>query len=355
MYVVVAILAFGILIVVHELGHFTAAKLLGVRVNEFAVGMGPKLLKKKGKETLYTLRALAFGGFCAMGEDEGATDDPRAFTSQKRWRRIVILAAGSTANFIMAFIIIVVMTAGFQLFLGTTITNLVDGFPNRGEQGLMTGDTIVSVSGERLYYRSDFELFMGLAEHRGDKAVDLVIRRDGKTIRLDKFPLELREYMIDGKMQLKYGITFNIIEANAVEKLKYSCYNAMNNVRLIRVSLAQLISGAAGMQEVSGVVGIIDTMNDIGQTSPTVVTGILNIVGFMAFIGINLAVMNMLPIPALDGGRILFVFITWFIEKIIRRSLDPKYEGYIHTAAFVLLMGFMIFVLVNDVVKIIYG
>jgi len=355
MYIAVAILAFGVLIVVHELGHFTAAKLLGVRVNEFAVGMGPKLLKKQGKETLYSLRALPFGGFCAMGEDDGDTDDPRAFTSQKRWRRIVILAAGSAANFISAFIIIIILTSGSQQFIGTTLTELVDGFPNKGEQGLMVGDTLVSINGERLYYRYDFELFMSLAERRGDKEVDLVIRRDGKAIRLDRFPLHRREYMVDGEMKLRYGITLNIVEATAKEKFKYSCYSAINNVRLIRVSLAQLISGAAGMQDVSGMVGIIDTMNDIGQSSPSISAGLINIVGFMAFIGINLAVMNMLPVPALDGGRILFVFISLFIEKIMRRRLNPKYEGYIHAAAFVLLMGFMVFVLVNDVVKIIYG
>jgi len=355
MYIVVSILAFGVLIVVHELGHFTAAKLLGVRVNEFAVGLGPKLLKKQGKETLYSLRALPFGGFCAMGEDDGNTDDPRAFTSQKRWRRIVILAAGSVANFILAFIIIIILTSGFKGFMGTTLTGLLDGFPNEGEQGLMVGDTLVSINGERLYYQSDFLLFMNLAEHRGDKEVDLVIRRDGEAIRLDRFPLHRREYMIDGEMKLRYGVILDIVEATAKEKLKYSCYSAMNNVRLIRVGLAQLISGAAGIQDMSGMVGIIDAMNDIGQSSPTVSAGLRNIVEFMAFIGINLAVMNMLPIPALDGGRILFVFVSLFIEKILRRRLDPKYEGYIHAAAFVLLMGFMVFILVNDVVKIIYG
>ena len=353
MYIVLAIIAFGLLIAIHETGHFTAAKLMGVKVNEFAIGMGPKLIKKQGKETLYSLRLLPFGGFCAMGEDDGETDDPRAFTSQKRWRRIVILAAGAAANFIAAFIVIIALTASSQFFVGTTITELIDGFPNGGESGLMPGDTIVSIDGERLYYRNDFELFMSIAERRGDKKVDLVIRRDGETIRLDRFPLERREYVVDGETVRRYGITLNLIEANTAERIKYSCYSAINHVRLVRVSIAQLISGAAGIQDMSGPVGIVDAMNDIGRSSPTVGAGLLNIVSFMAFIGVNLAVMNMLPIPALDGGRILFIFITWFIEKIIRRRLDPKYEGYIHMAAFVILICFMVFVLINDVVKII--
>jgi len=354
MYVVLAIVAFGILIAVHEIGHFTAAKLLGVRVREFAIGMGPKLLKKQGKETLYSLRALPFGGFCAMGEDDGDTEDPRAFTAQKRWRRIVILAAGAAANFIAAFFVIIALTAGYPAFTGTTITNIADGFPNEGQDGLMAGDTLVAINGERLYYRPDFELFMGLAQRRGEKLIDLTISRDGETIKLSRFPLERREYMTNGEMVLRYGISLNSIEATAIEQFKYSCYTAVNYVRLIRVSLAQLISGAISIRDLSGPVEIVYTINDIGQSSKTVGAALINITDFMAFIGVNLAVMNMLPIPALDGGRILFIFISWFLEKVIRRRLNPKYEAYIHTAAFVLLMGLMVFVLINDVVKIIY-
>jgi len=355
MYIVVAIIAFGLLIVVHELGHYSAAKLLNVRVNEFAIGMGPKILKKQGKETLYTLRALPFGGFCAMGEDDEFTGDPRSFTAQKRWRRIVILSAGAVANFIMAFIVILVVNAGIQGFIGTTVTDILDGFPNEGENGLMVGDTLVSINGERLYYRADFELFVGLIERRGDKEADLVVRRDGTTIKLDKFPLERRWFSIDGVMYYRYGLSFNMIEATAMQRLRYSLYTAMNYVRLIRVSLAMLFSGAAGVQDLSGPVGIVDAMNSIGQDSPTMSAAVVNISGFMAFIGVNLAVMNMLPIPAMDGGRILFIFITWAIEKVTKRRIDPKYEGYIHTATFILLMGFMAFILVNDVIKIISG
>ena len=355
MYIVIAIIAFGVLIAVHELGHFIAAKALGVRVNEFAIGMGPKILKKQGKETLYTLRALPLGGFCAMeGQDEG-TDDPRAFTSKKRWRRVVILVAGSVANVIAAFIVIVLLTSGAEIFIGTTITELVEDFPNAGVDGIKPGDTLVSVNGERLYYSDDFRMFMGIFESRGDTTVDLVLRRDGETITLNSFPLERNWYQIDGEMRFRYGITFNIIEATAMEQFKFSCYQTMNFVRLIRVSLAQLFSGAAGIRDLSGPVGIVDAMNNIGQTAPTFGAALGSIAVFTAFIGVNLAVFNMLPIPAVDGGRILFVFITWFIEKIIRRQLDPKYEGYIHNTAMVLLFGFMIFILINDVVKLVYG
>ena len=352
MYVVVAIIAFGILIAVHELGHFTAAKLLGVRVNEFAIGMGPKIMKKQGKETLYSFRALPLGGFCAFDDGNDAGEDPRSFMAQKRWRRVVILLAGSVANIIAAFIVVVLLTSGATRFAGTTITNLVDAFPNKGEDGLMIGDTIVSINGERLYYIADFELFMQLAD---SGQVDLVIKRDGAKIKLDKFPLERREYVIDGETVLRYGITFNLLEATSWEKLKHSSYTTMNYARLIRVSIAQIISGPASVGDVSGMIGIVDAMNDIGQTAPTVRIALGSIAFFMAFIGVNLAIMNLLPIPALDGGRILFVFITWLIELIFRRRLDPKYEGYIHNTAMVLLMGLMVVILVNDVVKLVNG
>ena len=351
MYIAIAIIAFGLLIAVHEFGHFSAAKLLGVRVNEFAIGMGPKIFGKQGKETLYTLRLLPFGGFCAMDEDI-SSDDPRAFTSQKRWRRIVILAAGGIANILAAVIIIMILVAGMKGFAGTTLTGFAEGFPNEGEQGLMIGDTIVSINGERLYYMEDFSLIMQFATNNH---VNLLIRRGGETIKLDDFPLEQREYMIDGRMQLRYGVSFNRIESSFIEDFKYTCYKTMNFVRLIRFSLAQLISGAAGVRDLAGPVAIVDAMNEIGQSSPSVGVALADIAHFIAFIGVNIAIVNLLPIPAMDGGRILFIFLTWVIEKIAHRKLDPKYEGYIHTTVLVLLMGFMVFILVNDVLRIVNG
>ena len=352
MFIAIAILAFGILIAVHELGHFTAAKLLGVRVNEFAIGLGPKILKKQGKETLYSLRLLPFGGFCAMEGVDEESNDERSFSAQKRWKRVVILAAGGIMNFIAAFIIVVILVSGMSGFRGTTIVHIRDEFPNQGEHGLMVGDTLVSLNGERLYYLNDFEMFMHLAEERGNREVDLVIRRDGRIIRLNNFPLERREMEIDGQILRRFGLTFNSIEATMWQRLRFSGYTSMNFVRIIRVSITELIGGAFGVRDVHGAIGIIDEMNVAGQMAPTVRAGIRNIAHFTALMGVNLAVVNLLPIPALDGGRILFIGITYIIEKITRKRLDPKYEGYIHTAAFVLLLGFLAFTLVNDVVRI---
>ena len=428
MYVVLAIIAFGLLIAVHELGHFTAAKLLGVKVYEFAIGMGPKILKKKGKETVYSLRLLPFGGFCAMDEDT-ASDDPRAFSSQKRWRRVIILAAGGFANLVVAVIIIIILVLGMNEFVGTTVAQYDSGFSAGESGGLMVGDKILSVDGERLYYSDDFFVFVQLSkgnrvnlviERNGEKLAlnnfqvqlneyeisdivdgfipnegeqklmvgdmllsingipfsslehmqnsdfeyaDLVVRRDGETITIDGFPLRRHEYIVDGEVEYRYGLSFtahdaikfNELNTSFGERLKYVGYMTINYVRLIRVSLAQLFSGNAGISDLAGPVGIVGAMNEIGQSSPSVGAALANISNFIAFIGVNIAVVNLLPIPAMDGGRILFLFINWAIEKITRRKINPKYEGYIHTGALFLLVGLMVFILVNDIIRIAGG
>jgi regulator of sigma E protease len=347
-YIVLAIVAFGLLVAIHEFGHFIAAKLLGVKVNEFAVGMGPKLLKKQGRETLYSLRAIPLGGFCAMeGEDE-EVPDPRSFTAKRRWRRIIILMAGSAMNFLLGLLILVALYSNIEYTVGNTVMELADEFPDAGESGLMVGDEIISVDGERIYYSDDFSMFMSLADER----VDVVIMRGGERVELRDYLL-VRRPMPDGSM--RYGISFNAIEGTAAERLKYSWYNAVNLVRMTRVSLTQLVTGRAGLRDLSGPVGIVSIINDVGQTEAPTSMKLRNIAYFVAIIAVNLAVMNMLPIPALDGGRIFFTIITGFIELITRKRINPKYEGYVHAAGFALLLGLMAIVMVSDVLKIVNG
>jgi len=345
MFIVIGILAFGLIIAIHELGHYISARVLNVKVNEFAIGMGPKLLSKQGAETLYSLRALPFGGFCSMeGEhEEGDEPDPRSFLSQKIWKRIVILASGSFANFIAAFIIILILTAGATGFMGTTIMEVDDRFPSEGASELMAGDKIVALNGERLFYYDDFVLFLRI---NADKPVTLTLNRGGELIEYQR-----RAYMVDGEEQFRYSITFNSINANIWETLKYSTYQMYSFVRMIRLSIGMMISGSASIRDVSGPVGIVSAMNTIGQQAPTTFAAIGSIIFFTAFIGVNVAVLNLLPIPAMDGGRILFTFITWVIEKITGKNLDPKYEGYINTVAFILLIGLSVLVLYNDVLR----
>jgi len=352
MFIALAILAFSIIIAIHELGHFLSAKALNVKVTEFAIGMGPKLFSKQGKETLYSLRILPFGGFCNMEgehedvEDETGEPDPRAFLSQKRWRRIVILVSGSGANIIAALIIVFFLYIGATGFVGTTIADIKDHMPDLGPSQLMAGDRIVAVNGERLYYYDDFNLFMSI---NAGKPITFTIDRDGQT-----FDYERRSYTVEGETVYRYNIIFSVIENNLAETLKYSFYQMYSFIRMIRVSIVMLFSGAASFSEdIAGPVGIISAMNTVGREAPNIGAALGNIVFFTAFIGVNVAIINLLPIPAMDGGRILFIFITWAIEKITRRHLNPKYENYINTGAFFLLIGLMVIILYNDIVKLI--
>lgn len=351
MYILIAILAFGILIAIHEGGHFAAAKLLGVKVNEFAIGMGPALLKKQGKETLYSLRLLPIGGYCAMeGEDE-ESPDPRAFTSAKWWKRVIILCAGSFMNLLLGFVIVLFLCAGAEAFVLPVVESVADSFLYGGENGLMPGDEIYKINGHRIYYSQDFSTYMTFA---GD-TVDMEIIRGGEKILLDNYGLKPEVYIDNGVESYRYGLNMTLIEASGWEKLKYGCYETYNFGRMVFLSFEQLFTGKAGLRDVSGVVGIVDMINDVGEQSETVAIALENIAFLIALVAVSLAVMNMLPIPALDGGRVFLLLVSIAVEKLTRKHLDPKYEGYVHAAGMILLLSLMAVVLVNDIVKIVGG
>lgn len=358
LYLLIAILMFGILIAVHEFGHFITAKLTGVKVNEFSIGMGPQLWKKQKGETLYSLRLFPIGGFCAMeGEDE-ATGDPRAFTVQPAWKKIVILVAGAFMNFVLGLVLLLIVISQGRFVLTPVVSGLVEGFPNQPGQVLQVGDRITKVDGHVIYLRSDIFLFLSRVEGR---SVDLEIDRDGERLVLDDYPLTLVEE--NGSKRLMLGIVLNDYqEATLGVKLKYAWMESIDNVRLVWYSLGELFRGAVGLQDMSGPVGIISMVGEVGEqgaqsaqanNQPAFLGALNNILSFSAFIAINLAVMNLLPIPALDGGRVLFVLVNGVFTLLTHKKLDPKYEGYVHAAGFVLLIGLMIVVAVSDVWKLI--
>lgn len=347
MYIVIAILIFGVLIATHELGHFTAAKLSNVKVTEFAIGMGPALWKKQGRQTLYALRALPIGGYCAMEEDE-QSEDPRAFTNQVWWKRLLILVSGAAMNFITGFIILLFIVPNSAAFLTPTITGFFENCPYEGEQGLMQNDIFYEIDGKRVYFSSNIGLLLG----RGDDVYDLVMLRDGEKIELNDFKLAPVEYVVDGEKTLKYGLYFGVKEEGAAAAIKYTWNASKDFVRMVWMGLSDLVTGAVGLKELSGPVGIVELISDVGQASETTLAAAYSISYLAAFIAINLAVMNMLPIPALDGGRVLFLVITAIVEGVSKKKLNPKYEGYIHAAGLVLLLGLMAVVMVNDVYKL---
>ena len=351
MYIIIAIIIFGILIAIHEFGHFTAAKLCGVKVEEFAIGMGPALFKKQKGETVYALRILPIGGFCAMAGEDEESDDPRAFTNQGFWKKFVILCAGSFMNLVLGIVLILIMYAGAQAFVTPTIDHFMDGCPYEGTEAMQAGDTFYSIDGQRIYLVSDVSSFL----MRGDGVYDIVMLRDGEKVELKDFALTTKtyaEYANDGP---KYGFVFGYTEATFGTKLEYTWNTTLEFSRLVWLGLGDLINGKVGLKDMSGPVGIVDMMNEVGQQAESTKAAADNLLYISAFIAVNLAIMNMLPIPALDGGRVLLMIVTVIIEAVSHKKLDPKYEGYIHLGGMVLLLGLMALVMYNDIAKLITG
>lgn len=340
MYVVLAILVFGLLIIVHELGHFLVAKAVGVRVNQFSVGLGPRLFGKKIGETDFCVCALPIGGACVMeGEDESSEDD-RAFGNKPVWARFLVLVAGSAMNFLMGLIIISIIVMPLSV-----TDNVITGFPEvLGETngGLLVGDEILKIDGERVI---DPGRIAYLLSRSGENTHEIVVRRNGERVTIENAEIIPRDFG-DG-VGLRYGINLAAEEGNFFKKLGYAGKVALEDVRIIRMSLVDLVSGGVKVSELSGPVGVTAIMT---QAAKEVNIGALfELAGFIA---INLAVMNMLPLPALDGGRVLFLAVELILMPF-GKKLDPKYENYVHLAGLVLFLALMVFVTYNDIVRLI--
>lgn len=351
LYILLVIVLFGVLIAVHEFGHFFTAKLLKVKVNEFAIGMGPVLWARTKGETQYSLRALPIGGFCAMEGEDQETGDPRAFSGQAAWKRIVILVAGSFMNFLMGLVIVLVLYAGITTVRVPVITELADGFQCGGASGLMVGDQILSVDGHGIWMYDNVITYLGRNDGQG---MDLEVLRNGEKVTLEDLPMERFDYQYQGQDNYGFGLVFGQTEELSLwGRIKLGAVQAVDFVRTVWISLGDLVTGRVSVNQMSGVIGIVDVVSEVGTQSGSVAAGIQNVFYFMSLIAVNLAVMNLLPIPALDGGRIFFILLNGATYLVSRRRIPQRYEGYVHAGAFVLLLGLMLLVAFNDVWRII--
>lgn len=353
MTIVFAILLFSILIFVHELGHFLAAKASGVQVNEFAIFMGPAIWKKQVGETLYSIRCIPIGGYCAMEGEDTDTDNPRSFQKAAWWKRLITLLAGSVMNFIAGILIMVIVFLPAQQFIVPTVAEVESGSALFGEGKLQLGDTFLEIDGEKIYVQSDFSTILSL--NPGD-VHDIVVERDGEKVYLDDFKMEKRPFLNENnEEEMRYGFSFGVKEATFGAKLDYAWKNVLNAGRIVRLSLQMLLTGEASVSDMTGPVGIVGQMNDMAQASATWVDALLNMLYFGGFIAINLGIMNLLPIPALDGGRVLALLITTAIVKITGKQINPKYEAYIHGAGMILLLALMALIMFKDIFVIFKG
>ena len=352
MYILFAILIFSVLIFVHELGHFLAAKASGVQVNEFAMFMGPAIWKKQVGETLYSLRCIPLGGYCAMeGEDED-TENPRSFQKAAWWKRLIILVAGAAMNFLIGLLILAIVLAPAQAINVLEVQSFEE-WSTLDDGGLQVGDRILELDGEKMYLYSDFSMVLSL--NPGD-VHDLVVERNGEKLVFENYKMETHTVTDDqGNEVQKYGVTFGHEELTFFGKIRYVWLTAIDWIRTVRLSLTMLFTGQAGLAEVTGPVGIVSTMNDMAQSSPTVLDAVMNLLYFGAYLAVNLAVMNLLPIPALDGGRVFALLLTTAIEGITKKKINPKYEGYIHGAGMILLLALMAIIMFKDIFTIFAG
>ena len=349
LYIIIAILAFGLLIAVHEFGHFITAKLLGVRVNEFAIGMGPSIWKHRKGETLYALRLFPIGGFCAMEGEDDDSNDPRAFGNKAWWKKLIILSAGSAMNFLAGLLILLILFSGASSF-NVEVAGGFEPWSTLPAQGLQVGDRFLSIDGHRMLTYGDAQLYLS----RVDGRVDIVVEREGQRVTLRDLDMTRTPVETADGTAYRLGVSVGTMPVPATigTRLRVAFQNSIGFVRTVWVSLGDLVTGRVGVKDLSGPIGIVGMISDVGN-NPQIKTAdkLGGIANFVAFIAVNLAVMNLLPIPALDGGRIFFLAVNGVYTAISRRKLDPKYEGYINMAGLFCLMLLMVVVAVNDVLR----
>ena len=347
MSIVFAIILFSVLIFVHELGHFMAAKLFGVQVNEFSMFMGPAIAKWTRGETQYSIRCIPIGGYCAMeGEDE-ETDNPRSFQKAAWWKRLIILAAGSFMNFITGVIIVAVVLFCQQRYVTPQVVTIEQWSSLAAEGGLQTGDTIIEFNGHKIDIYEDFTLATMMLP---DGNYDMIVERNGQRIALADVPMIRQEVDDDngGKTKL-YGISFGVENTTAANVPARILPSAFNHVKSVIVSLKMIFTGQAKLQDMGSAVAIVQIMSESAEAAEDNFGALVNMLWFGGFIAINLAVMNILPIPALDGGRIVGLVLTTAVEGITKKKLNPKYEGYVHGVGMILLLAFMAIITFKDI------
>ncbi len=332
----VAVLIFVVLIIIHELGHFLAAKATGVKVNEFSVGFGPKLIKKQIGETVYSVNLIPLGGACVMEGESEDSSNSRAFCNKGPFKRFIIVVAGAVFNLILGLIIVALSLSFSEAFTSTQIAKFEENAISQ-QSGLAVGDKILKVDGRRIYSTYDLSYaFTGVE----DGSVDLVVKRNGQNTELKsvKFATET----VDETTFLSVDFWVKGEEKTFVNYLRYTVNTSISYGRVVWFSLIDLIGGKFGINAVSGPVGVTAAIGTVAKS------GLENLLPIMALITINLGIFNLLPIPALDGGRILFIIF----EIIFRKPVPQKYEAWVHGIGFVLLIAFMLLVTAKDIISL---
>lgn len=427
MKIVIAILIFSIIVIFHELGHFLLAKKNGVKVVEFSLGMGPRILSTVRGETRYSLKLLPLGGSCMMLGEDGEEEEPGSFNGASVWSRISIVAAGPIFNFILAFFLALIIVASIG-YVPAEVLSVTEGSPAE-EAGMQEGDLITEFDGYKIDIGTDLNTYLAMNELREGQQVELTYERDGKEYNVSYMPeiysryllgftradttsmkvgavtagmsmeeegmkagdvitaingvpvkdyAEYEEYLENHPLgeesvvltyerqgrsyeatitpalyeepMLGFGYNVGCVKTSGWNIIKYSAIEVKYWIRTTVMSLGKLITGQFGIQDLSGPVGVVDAIGDTYEQSKTAGTLMvwMNMLNMAILLSANLGVMNLLPLPALDGGRLVFMIL----EVIFRRPVNRKVEGMVHFAGFMLLMLLMVVVMYNDIQRI---
>ena len=332
--ILIAILFFELIIIIHEGGHFVAARLMKIKVNEFSIGMGPKLIQFKKGDTKYTLRLILFGGYCAMEGESEDSDDENSFAKKKVWRRFFVVVAGALMNLILGFLVIVIMLSSGSLIGTTEIAKFDDKAVSSAT--LKQGDIIKSIDGMRVYTSTD--VTTGLSRS-GDDTLDMTVLRDGKTLDL-KVKFNMEKYEGRNFINMDFWLVGNKKTVGGV--IKESFKEWVSFTRMVFLSVHDMIVGKYGLSDLAGPVGTVSGVSTAVKTSA------YSMLRIMALLTINVGLFNLFPIPALDGWR-LFLLI---FEGIFKRKFPDKWDWAINAVGLVLLLGLMCVITFSDITKL---
>lgn len=339
------ILILGSIVFVHEFGHFMMAKLNGVYVYEFAIGMGPKIWSKKGKETEYTLRAIPIGGFCMMAGEDLEDDDLKKIPKEKRlqakkpWQRFLIMFFGAGNNFICAVLLLFLIGL---IWGGSSMEPVITSVVKNSAaatSGIEAGDRILEINGHSIATTDDISLYLAIANP--EEASDIKVRKENKKV--ETYSVQPKKKKVDGETTYQYGIGMQQdVEKGILPALEFTGKKTISIFKQMTVTVGYLFTGGISISQLSGPVGIFSV---VGEQSSA---GIMNILYLVAFLSINVGFINLLPIPAFDGGHILFIII----EKIKGSPVKPETENMIHTVGLFLLMLLMVVITFNDILRL---
>lgn len=343
MNIIIAIIIFSIIIIFHELGHFLLAKANGIRVNEFSLGLGPTIIGFTKGETKYSIKLLPFGGACMMEGEDSESEDSRAFPNKSVWARMSVVFAGPFFNFIMAFVFatIIICCEGYDKPI---LENVIEGYAAE-EAGLQAGDTILEINGRNIYFYKEVSAYSTF--HAGEEIEITYLRDDNRyTTTLKPIYDEESERYLYGFMHSGKRVKGNFFDSalHGIYEVRYWIYTTIE-------SLKMLVTGGYSVNELSGPVGIVKTMGDVYEESVSnsgYYYAFLNMLNWVVLLSANLGVMNLLPLPAIDGGRLVFLIV----EAIRRKKIPPEKEGYVHLIGIILLFALMIFIMFNDIRKL---